>query len=74
MAVRKNAGHGLVDGRKANLGGPRTAALLDRLDKAVPWTELAGTLPFIFNQELFRREPSDLIRPPKAASTLRRRN
>jgi IS5 family transposase len=40
MAERTNADHGLVDAWTANLGGPRTAALLDRLEKAVPW----GTL------------------------------
>lgn len=37
MAERTNADHGLVDAWTANLGGPRTAALLDRLDKAVAW-------------------------------------
>lgn len=40
MAERINAEHGLVDAWTADLGGPRTAALLDRLDKAVAW----GTL------------------------------
>ena len=40
MAERTNADHGLVDAWTADLGGPRTAALLDRLDKAVAW----GTL------------------------------
>jgi hypothetical protein len=35
MAERSNADLGLVDAWTANLGGPRTAALLDRLDKAV---------------------------------------
>ena len=40
MAERTNADHGLVDAWTAGLGAPRTAALLDRLDKAVAW----GTL------------------------------
>ena len=40
MAERKNADHGLVDAWTASLGGPRTAALLDRLDKAVAWQAL----------------------------------
>jgi transposase, IS5 family len=40
MAERTNADHGLVDAWTANLGGPRTAALLERLDRAVAWTTL----------------------------------
>jgi IS5 family transposase len=40
MAERTNADLGLVDAWTANLGGPRTAALLDRLDKAVAWATL----------------------------------
>lgn len=40
MAERTNAEHGLVDAWTANLGGPRTAALLDRLDRAVAWARL----------------------------------
>ena len=48
MAERINADHGLVDAWTADLGGPRTAALLDRLDKAVAWGTLVrpiATLP-----------------------------
>lgn len=41
MAERINADHGLVDSWTANLGGPRTAHLLGRLDNAVPWATLA---------------------------------
>jgi IS5 family transposase len=37
MAERINRNPGLVDAWTASLGGPRTAALLDRLDKAVAW-------------------------------------
>lgn len=40
MAERRNADHGLVDAWTAGLGGPRTAELLDRLDKAVAWAGL----------------------------------
>jgi transposase, IS5 family len=40
MAERKNAEHGLVDAWTASLGGPRTAAMLDRLDNAVAWDAL----------------------------------
>lgn len=41
MAQRTNADMGLVDGMTSDLGGPRTAALLGRLDAAVPWDALA---------------------------------
>jgi len=40
MAERKNTEHGLVDAWTAELGGPRTAALLSRLDAAIPWEKL----------------------------------
>jgi IS5 family transposase len=40
MAERRNAEHGLVDTWTAELGGPRTAPLLDRLDHAVAWETL----------------------------------
>jgi len=41
MAERRNADRGLIDGLTAALGGPRTSALLSKLDKAVPWEALA---------------------------------
>jgi len=41
MAERRNAALGLIDAWTAGLGGPRTAALLERLDAAVPWKTLA---------------------------------
>lgn len=41
MAERTNADAGLIDAWTAGLGGPRTGAFLDRLDKAVPWASLA---------------------------------
>jgi transposase, IS5 family len=40
MAERTNADFGLVDAWTANLGGPRTAAMLNRLDQAVAWEAL----------------------------------
>ena len=40
MAERANAEPGLIDSWAAGLGGPRTGALLDRLDKAVAWNTL----------------------------------
>lgn len=48
MAVRKNESMGFVDAALDGLGGPRSAALLERLDAATPWEKLAGpirTLP-----------------------------
>jgi len=44
MAERVNAERGLVDAWTASLGGPKTAALLDRLDKAVAWETLVGPI------------------------------
>lgn len=41
MAQRENAAAALIDGMTSELGGPRTAQLLDRLDAAVPWEALA---------------------------------
>lgn len=38
---RRSAEPGLVDGLTADLGGPRTAELLGKLDKVVPWETLA---------------------------------
>ncbi len=40
MAERINAELGLIDGITSDLGGPRTGALLARLDTAVPWKTL----------------------------------
>jgi len=40
MAERTNAARGLIDGITADLGGPRTTALLTRLERAVPWAAL----------------------------------
>jgi transposase, IS5 family len=40
MAERTNADFGLVDPWTANLGGPRTAAMLNQLNQAVAWEAL----------------------------------
>lgn len=42
MAVRKNESMGFVDAALDGLGGPRSAALLERLDAATPWEKLAA--------------------------------
>ena len=42
MAVRKNESMGFVDAMMAELGGPRSATLLERLDAATPWEALAA--------------------------------
>lgn len=42
MAERRSREPGLIDGLTADLGGPRTGALLDRLSAAVDWERLAA--------------------------------
>jgi IS5 family transposase len=42
MAVRKNESYGFVDAMMAESGGPRSAALLEKLDAATPWEKLAA--------------------------------
>lgn len=44
MAVRKNESMGFVDAALDGLGGPRSAALLERLDAATPWEALAAPI------------------------------
>lgn len=44
MAERKNAEMGFVDAWTAELGGPKTAAMLEKLDAVVPWEELAAPI------------------------------
>lgn len=41
MAVRKNEAMGFVDAMLAELGGPRSGKLLEKLDAATPWEKLA---------------------------------
>lgn len=44
MAVRKNESMGFVDAALDGLGGPRSTALLERLDAATPWATLAAPI------------------------------
>jgi len=44
MAVRKNESSGFVDAVMADLGGPRSATLLARLDAATPWEKIAAPI------------------------------
>ena len=44
MPVRKNESMSFVDAMMAELGGPRSAALLERLDAATPWEKLAAPI------------------------------
>jgi len=44
MAVRKNESMGFVDAALSDLGGPRSAALLEKLDAATPWAQLAAPI------------------------------
>lgn len=44
MGVRKNEDMGFVDAALADLGGPRSSALLERLDAATPWEKLAAPI------------------------------
>lgn len=48
---RRNADPSLVDGMTADLGGPRTASLLTRLDKVVPWEALAGPVRRLYKND-----------------------
>ena len=44
MAVRKNESMGFVDAVVADLGGPRSGAILEQLDAATPWEKLAAPI------------------------------
>jgi IS5 family transposase len=44
MGVRKNESMGFIDAVIAELGGPRSAALLERLDAATPWEVLVAPI------------------------------
>lgn len=60
---RRNRQAGLVDAVTANLGGPRTSAMLDRLNAAVDWADLAvpvRALPEYTNPGAGRR-PLDAV-------------
>lgn len=44
MGIRQNESMGFVDAALEGLGGPRSAALLEKLDAATPWEKLAGPI------------------------------
>lgn len=44
MGIRQNESMGFVDAALEGLGGPRSAALLDKLDAATPWEKLAAPI------------------------------
>jgi IS5 family transposase len=44
MPIRKKEAMGFVDVMMAELGGPRSAALLQKLDAATPWKKLAAPI------------------------------
>jgi len=44
MGIRRNESMGFVDVLVAGLGGPRSAALLEKLDAATPWKRLAASV------------------------------
>lgn len=54
MPERRNAAPGLIDGLTADLGGPRTRRLLERLDAAVPWAELAKPIRRLYKSKTGR--------------------
>jgi IS5 family transposase len=70
MAERKNAEMGLIDGLTAGLGGPRTAALLDRLEQAVPWTRLVRPIEALPEYRVKRPGQSKGGRPAWPALTM----
>lgn len=73
MAERTNADLGLVDAWTANLGGPRTAALLDRLDRAVAWAVLVKPIAALPEYRgPARAEPNKGGRPAWPALTMLR--
>lgn len=70
MAERKNAEHGLVDAWTAGLGGPRTAALLDRLDRAVAWDALIEPIAALPEYRAPAKEENKGGRPAWPARTM----
>lgn len=49
---RLSKGLMLADGMLADLGGPRTAGLLDRLDAATPWDQLAVAIKPLYCNDM----------------------
>ncbi|MEM9021597.1 MAG: IS5 family transposase [Planctomycetota bacterium] len=48
---RSSKGLTLADGLLADLGGPRTAGLLERLDAATPWDQLAAAVKPLYRND-----------------------
>ena len=48
---RRNAEPMLIDGMTADLGGPRTSALLDDLARSVPWEKLARPVRTLYKND-----------------------
>lgn len=63
MAIRTNASMGFVDAALADLGGPRSEALLKRLDAATPWARLAAPIASLpeYGHEGAGRRPWDPV-------------
>ena len=61
--IRQNQAPALIDGMTADLGGPRTAALLERLNDAVPWQTLAEPVGALYRVEAGKagRRPWDPV-------------
>ena len=51
---RQSKGLTLADGMLADLGGPRTAGLLERLDAATPWDKLAAVVRPLYRNDTAR--------------------
>jgi IS5 family transposase len=51
---RQSKGLTLADGLLADLGGPRTAGLLERLEAATPWDELAQAVKPLYRNDTAR--------------------
>jgi len=49
--IRSNRPPALIDGLTADLGGPRTAALLEKLEAAVPWRAMAEPVSGLYRVE-----------------------
>ncbi|MBI2757033.1 MAG: hypothetical protein K2Q09_10700 [Phycisphaerales bacterium] len=65
--VRKNESMGFVDAVMADLGGPRSSLLLERLDAATPWEELAAPIRALpeYNNPGAGHPPSYAATPPR---------
>lgn len=48
---RQSEGPTLLDGWMADLGGPKTKSMLDRLDQTIPWPQLAAPLAGMYHNQ-----------------------